>query len=56
MGSRCGLAERIGFKALILKLNAPVNLVFITIFTGAFFLFPHRQVYKFDGKIIKDER
>jgi hypothetical protein len=37
MGSRCGLAERIGFRALILELNAPVDLVFITIFTGAFF-------------------
>ena len=48
MGSRCGLAERIGFKALILKLNAPVNLVFITIFAGAFFfvLLPHRLLEK----------
>jgi hypothetical protein len=38
MGSRSGLAERSAEKALILKLNVPVNLVFITIFTGAFFL------------------
>jgi hypothetical protein len=47
MGSRCGLAEQIGFRALILELNAPVNLVFIHHFyRRVFFAFLGRSSFR----------